>query len=328
MSAEPFDVTDGGLARLFNELGSAGAATPGSCLTDDEAIDYATDAVSEERIPEVNAHLRSCPTCCERLLDMIEAAGPWLEPDVGEARLQQLSQKLEKTWSSPVRQPSAGALAVSGPLDRGPRVASHPGSTVSKRSRRSFIYAAAAAAVVAGLGTLFFQNRHAQPDLIQRRADRAARQPAEQERPPLSPTLPADAGRVTTSKPGGDRAHQPLESAVIAITLIPGLSRNAGETQTVVLPRAAKWLVLNLSLERDDHPQGYSATVQTAGGGIVARAAVKSRLAARGQRSVALRLAAEPIETDDYVVDLAGMNADGTPEAVASYTFRVTRSPR
>src|ERR1700730_7790089 len=67
MNHEPSEIAGAGWFQLVEQLKHARGPRVGACLTDDDLVDYATDGLSPSQRYERDAHLASCPRCCEEL---------------------------------------------------------------------------------------------------------------------------------------------------------------------------------------------------------------------------------------------------------------------
>ncbi|MGB7926470.1 MAG: hypothetical protein WCF57_24745 [Pyrinomonadaceae bacterium] len=110
-----------------------------------------------------------------------------------------------------------------------------------------------------------------------------------------------------------------------AVTLTPGVVRDAGEMKRVAIPSTADGAQLRLELATDDY-QSYRAALQTdAGREIFARDSLKSETTGDG-KFVVLSLPSKLLTDGDYQVKLKGATAGGGLEEIGSYYFRVTKN--
>jgi len=150
-------------------------------------------------------------------------------------------------------------------------------------------------------------------------------------RPPRSQSASA----MTTAE--NQRAETPTEAvpttalakqATAFISLTPGLTRGA-QTEadnTLVVARKTQWIGLELFLDDDAYPGGYSAVVETASGAKVKRMdRLKAQMAGEGGKSIIVRLPAKLFSSDTYVVRLLGLTENGKEEEVNGYSFQVVR---
>ena len=93
-----------------------------------------------------------------------------------------------------------------------------------------------------------------------------------------------------------------------------------------MVARKTHWIGLELSLDDDAYPGGYSAVVETASGAKVKRMdRLKALMAGEGGKSIIVRLPAKLFSSDTYVVRLLGLTRDGKEEEVNGYSFQVVR---
>jgi hypothetical protein len=118
------------------------------------------------------------------------------------------------------------------------------------------------------------------------------------------------------------------KQATAFISLTPGLARGA-QTEadnTLVVARKTQWIGLELSLDDDAYPGGYSAVVETSSGAKVKRMdRLKAQTAGEGGKSIVVRLPAKLFSSDTYVVRLLGLTENGKEEEVNGYSFQVVR---
>src|SRR5437870_9202051 len=108
--------------------------------------------------------------------------------------------------------------------------------------------------------------------------------------------------------------------------LSPGLLRSSkNEIPKLPLTGVRSSAVLVLDLEQDQYA-AYEAVVKTAGGKPIKRiTGLKSQPVQDNEKAVALKMPAQLLKSDDYVVTLFGRRANGQVEAIDSYAFSVSR---
>ena len=140
---------------------------------------------------------------------------------------------------------------------------------------------------------------------------------------------------MTTAE--NQRAETPTEAvpttalakqATAFISLTPGLTRGS-QTEadnTLVVARKTQWIGLELSLDDDAYPGGYSAVIETASGTKVKRLdRLRAQTAGEGGKSIIVRLPAKLFSSDTYIVRLLGLTKDGKEEEINGYSFQVVR---
>jgi hypothetical protein len=135
-------------------------------------------------------------------------------------------------------------------------------------------------------------------------------------------------GRQPSNESHEEIAELQLPQALIAsIDLEPGTTRSKKDRKSneLVIPSTARFVLLTLSLESDEYPNGYSVVVETIKRREVERIdRLKSQSRAGGARVVEVQLSVESLTSDAYVVKLAGITATGE-EPVEDYSFQVVR---
>jgi len=135
-------------------------------------------------------------------------------------------------------------------------------------------------------------------------------------------------GRQPSNESQEEIAELQLPQALIAsVDLEPGTTRSKKDRKSneLVIPSTARFVVLTLSLESDEYPNGYSVVVETIQRSEVERIdRLRSQSRAGGARVVEVQLSVESLTSDAYVVKLAGITATGE-EPVEDYSFQVVR---
>ena len=116
----------------------------------------------------------------------------------------------------------------------------------------------------------------------------------------------------------------PSSSNFVAITLAPGLVRDAGEMKRVAIPASADAVQLRLELGGGAY-ESYRAMLQTdEGREIFTGDKLKAETTASG-KVVVLSVPAKLLDQSDYQLKLSGITADGNLEGISSYYFRVVK---
>ena len=114
-------------------------------------------------------------------------------------------------------------------------------------------------------------------------------------------------------------------NAVLAVTLMPGAVRDAGEWEKISIGEQVKSLRLELKLPADEY-QSYRATLRPVGGRDVFTAeALKVQTDGPG-KVIVVNIPARGLGVGDYQLNLSGLDINDHPEGVGSYYFRVTKS--
>lgn len=111
------------------------------------------------------------------------------------------------------------------------------------------------------------------------------------------------------------------------MTLEPGLSRDvrASMSNRLVVQRAAKWIVLELTLRTEQYPAGYGVIIETGNGEEIERVHHLKSIARPGGRVIQAYIPVELLRSDTYIVKLLGSPSNGTEEDVEDYSFQVIR---
>ena len=116
----------------------------------------------------------------------------------------------------------------------------------------------------------------------------------------------------------------PSSSNLVAVTLTPGLVRDAGEMKRVAIPTSADAVELRLELGSADY-ESYRALLRTdEGREVLTSGQLKAETIGSG-KFVVLSFPARLLNQSDYQVKLSGINTDGNPEDISSYYFRVVK---
>jgi len=118
---------------------------------------------------------------------------------------------------------------------------------------------------------------------------------------------------------------QSPDLAVGVFTLAPGLARRVDQQKSLVIPHGLSSIRLQLRLERDEYPR-YAVSLETAEGSRIWQQqnliTLKSR---KGQHLIALKVPSKLLQSRTYILTVTATTADGNPEEVAAYAFRIVR---
>ena len=121
-----------------------------------------------------------------------------------------------------------------------------------------------------------------------------------------------------------ESAETPAPKPVIAsLTLLPGISRGAGEKPRLVVPENARLVRLQIGIEPEESYKTFAVELRTIGGRHVwnrENLAVRDR---RGARAVTLTLPATVLKVGEYELRLKGVAEGGNSEDVGFYYFNV-----
>jgi hypothetical protein len=188
-------------------------------------------------------------------------------------------------------------------------------------------YVSAAVAVLVFGAVMLIENRHLRYDLSRMQADESTLGKRNQELQQQVINLNAAVVGKGPLDSGTEIAQlHPPERFSVSISLLP-LSRHAegAAGNRLILPPAARSVVLNLSFESDEH-LGYSAVIETAEGNEIGEIdKLVTHGTKDGEKSVSVRVPAKLLKNNTYVVTLTGRTAAGDREDVASYSFQVVK---
>jgi hypothetical protein len=108
----------------------------------------------------------------------------------------------------------------------------------------------------------------------------------------------------------------------VTVSLMPGVVRDAGGLQRVVIPSGTDAARLDLVLETDEFP-AYEAVLQTPEGNPVWTQKGLRSIKTQAGGTLSILLTREILKPQDYVLRISGVPAAGSPEPVSTYYFRV-----
>lgn len=118
----------------------------------------------------------------------------------------------------------------------------------------------------------------------------------------------------------------PAPKPVIAsLTLLPGISRGAGEKSTLVVPEDARLARLQIGIEPEEPYKTFAVELRTIAGRQVWNRENLPFRDRRGARSVTLTLPATALKPGEYELRLKGVADGGGTEDVGFYYFNVTK---
>jgi anti-sigma factor RsiW len=208
----------------------------------------------------------------------------------------------------------ATARALAAGIEATVREAPHQ----TKWSGRNWLIAAASLAIVAA-GWLALR-----PDGDPRRNSRGGSPP-----PPVTST-PQQAVGPSPAPPSAEpsapttRATPSAAPSVIALTLVPGSSRDMSTGVRLVIPPTADFVQVDCRFEPADF-RTYEAVLRTVGDRMVMTDTKLRARAVGKQMSVTLRWPAARLDANDYILTLSGLQSTGELEEIADYYFRVVR---
>lgn len=174
-----------------------------------------------------------------------------------------------------------------------------------------------------------FQNQRAEDERLQ--SEEAARKKQDEERareknakiinPNGPPTVPSPELPPTPNK----QSPEIVPAQVASILLLPFGPRDATGSNSLVLHKETRSVVLRLAFKSDDYRR-YDAVLRTvASEQVLSRKGLKATTTRQGQR-VAIVLDPSIFNHQDYIVTLSGLTAGGQLETIGDYYFNVKRS--
>ena len=131
--------------------------------------------------------------------------------------------------------------------------------------------------------------------------------------------------RASTALEKDPGAPKQPAAPYFAVTLTPGLTRDAGEIKKVLVPAGVNAVQLRLELAADDYPS-YRAVIRTDDGREVYASKPLPAEMAGSVRIVTVSVPAKLLIHGDYQLKLSGLNANNEFEDVCSYSLRVLKS--
>lgn len=123
-----------------------------------------------------------------------------------------------------------------------------------------------------------------------------------------------------------ESAETPAPKPVIAsLTLLPGISRGAGEKPRLVVPEDARLARLQIGIEPEEPYKTFAVELRTIAGRQVWNRENLSVRDRRGARAVTLTLPATVLKPGEYELRLKGVAEGGRTEDVGFYYFNVTK---
>lgn len=139
---------------------------------------------------------------------------------------------------------------------------------------------------------------------------------------PSQAPLPAETPPRTNPTPV--RKAPPAGPTLATIMLRPALVRDPVAANKLTITPSVTQVRVQLNLERSDY-RSYAVRITTVDGHLVWQAASIRAAAPNKRSSITVAIPARLLPTDDYLVEVSGVNSPGTPESIANYFFSVTR---
>lgn len=168
---------------------------------------------------------------------------------------------------------------------------------------------------------------------LQRRLDSTVGQLAQsqQQRDALQEQLAAAQTANQQSQPQTNTTSAPAGPTLLAVNLIPSLTRTAANIPTVALASGPQSVQFSLAL-LDDNYASYRAVIRDADGkeimrrdGLKPSASGGEKAIVFGEKAIVFVVQGKMLSPADYIVSLAGISDSGVAENVANYPFRAIR---
>lgn len=118
----------------------------------------------------------------------------------------------------------------------------------------------------------------------------------------------------------------PAPQAIIAsLTLLPGISRSAGEKPRLALADNVRVVRLNVGIDPDEQYKSFAVAVRSAGGRQVWNRENLRVTTRGGARAIGLTIPALVLKPGEYELRLMGVAGGGSREDLGFYYFDVTR---
>ncbi len=114
-------------------------------------------------------------------------------------------------------------------------------------------------------------------------------------------------------------------STIVALTLLPGLSRGSSTLPRLTINPEVRTVRLQVGIDPQDDYQYFSAELRTQDGKRILSQANLSARTTRIGRMIGLNLPAKTLEAGRFELSLKGTNATGTSEDIGYYYFEVLK---
>ncbi len=122
-----------------------------------------------------------------------------------------------------------------------------------------------------------------------------------------------------------DATSPPARPVVASLTLLPGISRGAGDKPTLALTSDARLVRLQIGVEPEEQYKSFAVDLRTVAGQRIWN---RENLTARnrgGARAIGLTLPATVLKPGEYELSLRGVTEGGRSEDVGFYYFNVNK---
>ena len=180
-----------------------------------------------------------------------------------------------------------------------------------------FASAFAAVICIAGASWLIFQNAAMRSRMGIFESQRRDLETREQE---LRRQLAEEQSRVQRQQPSANRVP-----AVVALMLVPGISRSETRVEQLVLPPSAQIAQIAIQLEARDYYPRYRAELRTRRGEDVLTQGNLPRRRTGTRYAVAFDVPTSALASGEYELSLKGIAGDGAAVDIGYYYFSVRK---
>ncbi|HEU4507881.1 MAG TPA: hypothetical protein VFR78_06575 [Pyrinomonadaceae bacterium] len=120
-----------------------------------------------------------------------------------------------------------------------------------------------------------------------------------------------------------DATTPPARPVIASLTLLPGISRGAGDKPVLVLKHGVRLVRLQVAIEPEEQFKSFAIELRTAAGRQVWSRENLTARSRRGARSIGLTLPATAVKPGEYELSLRGVKEGGATEDVGFYYFDV-----
>ena len=189
------------------------------------------------------------------------------------------------------------------------------------RSVREFALLCVAIVLAAALGMLWHKNTQLRKQLEQSDIQRAQAAQREKTLQQQLEQQQKELARLRQDQANPNTPANPPDSDLIALVLMPGISRDAGQAATAVVSPGKRRLQLELKIE-DTGRGSYKTELQTVEGETIwARSGLKAQKSSHGS-VVKIVLPTTLLHRSEYLVALSLTSPAGISEKVGTYYFR------
>lgn len=122
-----------------------------------------------------------------------------------------------------------------------------------------------------------------------------------------------------------DATTPPARPVIASLTLLPGISRGAGDKPVLVLNEDARLVRLQIAIEPEEQFKTFAVELRTSSGRQIWSRENLTARNRRGARAIGLTLPATAVKPGEYELSLRGVKEGGATEDVGFYYFDVRK---